>query len=188
LARALIKFLDLGLNLALGLDHFVHIIRELSNPPSLLVSFCNRGNSSVPISILQLYYIQFQISRMQLSGIVSESESRLRIQRQNAKRERTRFYRRKKSIFKSGYDLHKQCHAEVYILIRRSGRSYILSCAENDISPFSDQALVLDPCLLSVIHISIDISAESMLPGTPVVLPGRLSNATNGESSRRCIL
>ncbi|KIW09733.1 hypothetical protein PV08_12017 [Exophiala spinifera] len=92
---------------------------------------------------------------MQLSGIVSESESRLRIQRQNAKRERTRFYRRKKSIFKSGYDLHKQCHAEVYILIRRSGRSYILSCAENDKSPFSDQALVFDPRLLSVIHIRV---------------------------------
>ncbi|KIW09694.1 hypothetical protein PV08_12037 [Exophiala spinifera] len=141
LARALIKFLDLGLNLALGLHHFVHIIRELSNPLSLLVSFCNKGNSSVPISILQLYQIEFQISRMQLSGILSESESRLRIQRQNAKRERTRFYRRKKSIFKSGYDLHKQCHAEVYILVRRSGRSYILSCAENDKSPFSDQAL-----------------------------------------------
>ncbi|KAJ9607011.1 hypothetical protein H2204_015710, partial [Knufia peltigerae] len=62
---------------------------------------------------------------------MSGSESRLHIDRQNAKRERTRFYRRKKSLFKSGYNLHKQCRAEVHILIRKNGRSYILSCAED---------------------------------------------------------
>ncbi len=81
---------------------------------------------------------------MLLSKMPSESESGLTLHRQNARRERTRFYRRKKSLFKSGYDLHNQCHAEVYILIRRNGRSYILSCAEAGKSPFSDQTLVSD--------------------------------------------
>ncbi|KIW35846.1 uncharacterized protein PV06_11822 [Exophiala oligosperma] len=82
---------------------------------------------------------------------MSGSESRLHIDRQNAKRERTRFYRRKKSLFKSGYNLHKQCRAEVHILIRKNGRSYILSCAEDGKPPFSDQALVLDNHLIFMI-------------------------------------
>ena len=58
-----------------------------------------------------------------------------------AKRKRTQFYRRKQGAVKKAFELHDICEAEVYLCVRKSGRTYIFSSTKTG-SPFSEQKLV----------------------------------------------
>lgn len=62
--------------------------------------------------------------------------------RKTKKLKRTQFWRRKRGLLKAGAELHKRCEAEVYILVRRHGRSYIFSSERGTSSPFSERTLV----------------------------------------------
>jgi hypothetical protein len=75
--------------------------------------------------------------------------------RKSNKLKRAQFYRRKKGLFKGGAKLHKKCQAEVYILVRRNGRSYIFSSNRAKKSPFLEQILVRHVMVL-VTHLTLN--------------------------------
>lgn len=91
--------------------------------------------------------------------------------RKSDKRKRDQFYRLKKGLFKGGTRIHHKCQAEVYILVRRNGRSYIFSSNRATKVPFSEQMLVRRVILAYRSCVSHYTGSE--LPTTSMVLPRR---------------
>lgn len=59
---------------------------------------------------------------------------------------RSRFYRRKKGIFIKGFEIYDICQAEVHILLKRKGQTYILSSTKKSDTPFREQVFVCRNC------------------------------------------